>query len=219
MAISIAQNRDCMEAMKEFPDKFFDLAIVDPPYGIGESGANNHSRCNKAISKNYKAYFGNDATPPDRNYFIELKRVCTYQIIWGANHFIENIPFANSHCWVIWDKQNGATDFADCELAYTNFNNAARKFTFRWQGMLQGDMGKKETRIHPNQKPVQLYNWLLKNYAKPGFKILDTHLGSGSSRIAAHNLGFDFWGYEIDKEYFDAQENRFNPLSNNLFNL
>jgi site-specific DNA-methyltransferase (adenine-specific) len=156
--------------------------------------------------------------PPE--YFIELKRVSKNQIIFGANHFIENIPNANSSCWIVWDKANGETVQSDCELAWCSFKTAVRKVTYKWNGMLQGDMKNKEKRIHPTQKPIRLYEWLLKNYAKPGDKILDTHLGSGSSRIAAHNLGFDFWGYEIDEEYYNDQEQRFNKgFNTTLFDL
>lgn len=129
------------------------------------------------------------------------------QIIFGANHFISRIPF-DSPCWVVWDKENGATDFADCELAWTSFKSAVRIFRFRWQGMLQGDMKHREARIHPNQKPVRLYEWLLREYAKPGDRILDTHAGSASSLIACHNLGFDFLGFEIDKVYFERARQR-----------
>lgn len=206
--MNIAYNMDCMEGMKQFPDKYFDLAVVDPPYGIGESGSKNHTRSKLAKSKNYKAFSGNDKEPPDSAYFNELFRVSKSQIIWGANHFISKIPF-DSSCWIVWDKMNGENDFADCELAWTSFNSAVRKFEFRWAGMLQQNMKDKEFRIHPTQKPVSLYQWIFKKYAKPGFKILDTHLGSGSSRIAAYDAGLDFVGYEIDKDYFDKQEQRF----------
>lgn len=205
---NIAYNIDCMEYLKTVPDKYFDLAIVDPPYGIGESGASNHTRGKLAKAKNYKPFSGNDKEPPKQEYFKELLRVSKNQIIWGANHFISRMPI-DSHCWIVWDKQNGGSDFADCELAWASFNTAVRKFAFRWNGMLQGNMANKETRIHPTQKPVALYEWLLTNYAKEGDRILDTHLGSGSSRIAAYNLGFDFVGCEIDKVYFDKQEERF----------
>ena len=208
MSESIALNIDCMEYMATLPDKAFDLAIVDPPYGIGESGASNHTRSKLAKAKNYKPFSGNDKEPPKQEYFKELFRVSKNQIIWGANHFMSRMPI-DSHCWIVWDKQNGENDFADCELAWASFNTAVRKFAFRWSGMLQGNMANKETRIHPTQKPVELYEWLLTNYAKEGDRILDTHLGSGSSRIAAYNLGFDFVGCEIDKEYFDKQEERF----------
>ena len=206
--MNVAYNMDCMEGMKQFPDKYFDLAVVDPPYGIGESGSKNNTRSKLAKSKNYKAFSGNDKEPPDSAYFNELFRVSKSQIIWGANHFISKIPF-DSSCWIVWDKMNGENDFADCELEWTSFKTAVRKFEFRWQGMLQHDMKNKEERIHPTQKPIALYSWILKNYAKPGFKILDTHLGSGSSRIAAYDAGLDFVGYEICKEYFDKQEQRF----------
>jgi len=197
-------NANCMELMAQYPDGYFELAIIDPPYGIGENGNTNKSRGKLAIAKNYKSFAGNDLKAPETDYFVELKRVSKNQIIWGANHFIKNIPNANSSCWVVWDKLNGATDFADSELAYTSFKTAVRNFTFQWQGMLQGDMKNKEQRIHPTQKPVKLYEWLLTNYAKQGDKILDTHLGSMSSVIACHNLGFEIVGSELDADYFEA---------------
>lgn len=205
---SITVNQDCLEAMKATPDDFYSLAICDPPYGIGESGDKNHTRGLLAVSKNYKAFSGNDIEPPSLEYFTELRRISRNQIIWGANHFIERIG-TNSPCWIVWDKDNGMTDFADCELAWTSFRTAVRRFKFKWQGMLQGNMANKEERIHPTQKPVALYKWLLQNYAKQGDTILDTHLGSGSSRIAAYDLGFDFTGYELDCEYWSAAEERF----------
>lgn len=135
-------------------------------------------------------------------YFQELFRVSKNQIIWGANHFISRIPY-DSPCWIVWDKQNGENDFADCELALTSFKSAVRIFRFRWAGMLQGNMKNKEIRIHPTQKPVALYSWLLRNYAKTGYKILDTHLGSGSIAIACHDFGYELTGIELDKDYFD----------------
>lgn len=171
-------------------------------------GGKNHSRSKLAIAKDYKDFFGGDVVAPDKTYFDELLRVSKNQIIWGANHFISKIPY-DAHCWLVWNKLNGDTDFADCELAWTSFNNAVRMFTFRWAGMLQGNMKNKEERIHPTQKPVALYEWIYKLFAKAGDKILDTHLGSGSSRIAAYNAGLDFTGIEIDKYYFDKQEERF----------
>jgi len=205
-------NRDCVEAMKEYPDNYFDLAVVDPPYGIGESGKSNKSRGKLAIAKDYKAFAGNDLKAPDLDYFTELKRISKNQIIWGANHFIENIPKASSPCWIVWDKVNGATDFADSELAYTSFKTAVRNFNFQWQGMLQGNMKHKELRIHPTQKPIALYEWIFNNYAKPNDKILDTHLGSQSSRIAAYKAGLDFTGFELDKEYFEQGNKRFSEF-------
>ena len=207
MPEQIALNIDCMEFMKTLPDKAFELAIVAPPYGIGESGDKNYTRSKLATATNYKAFSGNDKEPPSKEYFMELQRISKNQIIWGANHFISRMPI-DSSCWIVWDKQNGENDFADCELAWTSFKTAVRKFEFRWAGMLQGNMKNKEYRIHPTQKPVALYTWLLKSYAKPGDRILDTHLGSGSSRIAAYEMGFDFVGCEIDKDYFEAQEKR-----------
>tara|TARA_R100000388_G_scaffold58187_1_gene42925 strand:- start:33 stop:677 length:645 start_codon:yes stop_codon:yes gene_type:complete len=200
-------NQDCMEAMKEMSDNQFDLAIVDPPYGIGEDGKKNHSRGGKAKPTLYTPKNW-DSKAPDKDFFIQVKRVSKNQIIFGANHFIENIPNANSPCWIVWDKLNGNNDFADCELAYTSFKTSVRKYNFRWAGMLQGDMKNKEIRIHPTQKPVKLYEWLLMKYAKEGDTILDTHLGSGSIAIACHNLGFELTGYEIDKEYFEAAKKR-----------
>ena len=132
------------------------------------------------------------------------------QIIWGANHFIERIPNANSSCWIVWDKDNGESDFADCELAYCSFKTSVRKVKIRWNGLLQQDMKNKETRIHPTQKPVALYKWILNKYAKQGDKILDTHLGSGSIAIACHDLEYDLTACELDKEYYDAAIKRIN---------
>src|SRR5690554_179071 len=130
---------DCMEGMKQYPDNHFDLAVVDPPYGIGEDGAKNHSRSKLTKSTEYTTKNW-DSSPPDKQYFLELIRVSKHQIIFGANHFIQNIPDSNSSCWIVWDKDNGETDFADCELAWTNFDKAVRRFKWRWHGMLQQDM-------------------------------------------------------------------------------
>jgi site-specific DNA-methyltransferase (adenine-specific) len=196
-----------MEGMARYPDKYFNLAIVDPPYGIGEDGGDK-KRGTKSIKTPIYNKKNWDSEPPKIEYFSELIRVSKNQIIWGANHFINNIPY-NSSCWIVWDKDNTG-DFADAELAYTSFKSAVRIFKFRWNGMLQQNMKDKEQRIHPTQKPVALYKWLLQNYAKQGDKILDTHLGSGSSRIAAYEMGFDFTAFELDKEYFEAQEKRYN---------
>jgi site-specific DNA-methyltransferase (adenine-specific) len=208
-------NIDCMEYMTTLEDDAFDLAIVDPPYGIGENGDRNASRGKMAVAKDYKSFAGGDTNPPDKAYFIELRRVSKNQIIWGANHFMQNIGLGSS-CWVVCDKMTGESDFADCELAYTSFKTAVRKFQFRWSGMLQGDMKNKEMRIHPTQKPVKLYQWLLDNYAKPGQRILDTHLGSGSSAIAAHYFGVDFVGCELDQDYYEAACDRFDNETKQL---
>jgi site-specific DNA-methyltransferase (adenine-specific) len=207
-------NCDCMELMARYPDKYFDLAVVDPPYGIGEDGASNHSRGNIAKPTLYTPKNW-DNEPPAIEYFNELIRVSKNQIVWGANHFIERIN-KNSSCWIVWDKENGANDFADCELAWTSFSTAVRRFKFRWAGMLQGDMKNKEVRFHPTQKPVALYDWIFNNYASEGQKILDTHLGSGSSRIAARKNKLNFTACEIDKEYFDKQEQRYQTFISQL---
>lgn len=200
-------NMDCMEGMKEFPDKYFELAIVDPPYGIGESGKKNHTRSKLAKAKDYKPFHGDDLKPPTEEYFNELFRVSKNQIIWGANHMMHIIA-KKSPCWIVWDKNNGDNDFADCELAWTSFDTAVRQFTYTWAGMLQENMKNKEFRIHPTQKPVALYHWLLNNYAKQGDKILDTHVGSASSLIACHDLGFDYIGFELDKDYYEQATKR-----------
>jgi len=199
-------NIDCMIGMKEYPDNYFDLAVVDPFYGIKEDGhRENQTRSKLAQSKKYHSALW-DQDPPDKKYFIELNRVSINQIIFGANHFGYMPP---SPCWLVWNKKNGVNHFADSELAWTSFKTAVRAFDFVWQGMLQGDMKNKEHRIHPTQKPVKLYEWIFKNYAEEGQKILDTHLGSGSSRIAAYNYKMNFTGYEIDKDYFEAAEKRY----------
>jgi site-specific DNA-methyltransferase (adenine-specific) len=221
LEINKLYNMDCMDGMKEFPDKFFDLGIIDPPYGIGESGDKNGSRGKLAVAKDYKAFHGGDKEPPKPEYFKELIRVTKHQVIFGANHFIERIPNANSPCWIVWNKLNGKTDFADHEMAWTNFSTAATMFTFRWQGMLQGDMKNKEDRIHPTQKPIALYTWILNNYAKKGYKILDTHVGSASSLVACHKLGYEYVGMEIDEHYYKAGSDRLNEAKaqGNIFEI
>ncbi len=190
---------DCMDVMGGYPDKHFDLAIVDPPYGIGEDGKKNHSRDKLATAQRYIPKSWDKSAPP-QEYFDEVRRVSRNQIIWGGNYF--SLP--PSPCWVVWDKLNGESDFADCELAWTSFSTAVRRFTFRWAGMLQGNMGDKEKRIHPTQKPVALYNWLLAKYAKAGQLILDTHMGSGSIAIACHYAKCPLVACEIDEDYFNA---------------
>jgi len=197
-------NMDCMEYMKELPDKAFDLAIVDPPYGIKrDNGFGGFGGFGKPIAR--KKYKGDwDSSRPDDSYFIELLRVSKQQIIWGGNFFTDQIPQANH--WIFWDKQNTMPTFGDGELAWTSFDrNSVKRHILQYNGLL----GKELERIHPTQKPVKLYEWLLTNYAKPGQRILDTHLGSGSSAIAAHNLGFDFVGMELDKDYYEAAVKRF----------
>ena len=182
-------NEDNMELMARYEDNHFDLAIVDPPYGLGSSVVNSGGRFKKYENKN-----GNwDKEIPKDEYFKELQRISKNQIIWGGNYF----NLKPTKCFIIWDKkQPQGISFAMCEFAWTSFNKVAQIFTTRTQGQ--------EQRFHPTQKPVKLYEWLLMNYAKEGDKILDTHLGSGSIAIACHNLGFDLTACELDKEYFDA---------------
>ena len=192
-------NQDCMEAMKEMSDNQFDLAIVDPPYGI----AGNPSRHkgsgklkNRFLNKNADKFAEWDKAP-NQSYFDELFRVSKNQIIWGGNYFL--LPATRG--FVIWDKQQPFPNFSACEYAYLSFQVPSKIY-------VQAVTRTKEKKIHPTQKPVKLYEWLLLNYAKEGDTILDTHLGSGSIAIACHNLGFELTGYEIDKEYFEAAKKR-----------
>lgn len=205
------RNMDCLEYMRNCKDNEFDLAIVDVPYGISvdEWMANDsNTQRGKSATKRGEYVDKNwDKTPPTDEYFTQLFRISKNQIIWGANHFIEKIN-RNSSCWLVWDKVNGDNGYADCELAWTSFKSAVRKVKYRWHGMLQADMKNKEVRIHPTQKPMKLYAWILDTYAKKGQRILDTHLGSASSAIAAHYFDCDFVGLEIDKEYFDKAMKR-----------
>jgi site-specific DNA-methyltransferase (adenine-specific) len=191
-------NMDCMEALRQTPDKYYDLAIVDPPYGIGRDGSVRTT--SKHGGRKAHKFKGWDKEIPNEEYFNQLFRVSKNQIIWGANYFTTFLP--PSMGWIFWDKGQRICN-SDGELAYTSFKSALRVVTInRVELLLEGT-------THPTQKPIKLYKWLLSNYAKVGDKILDTHLGSGSSRIAAYDLGFDFTGFELDKDYFDAQEKRF----------
>jgi len=208
-------NKDCMEVMKDMSDNQFDLAIVDPPYGIGADVAQNKAAENrkKAKGKNksgrgWKEYKKTnwDNAIPTNEFFIELLRVSKRQIIWGGNYFSYLWQFSNS--FIIWNKQQREFSLADGELAwYSKTNKAMRIFDFSRGGALANNKNN-GGRLHPTQKPVKLYEWLLMKYAKEGDTILDTHLGSGSIGIACHNLGFDLTGYEIDKEYFEAANKR-----------
>jgi site-specific DNA-methyltransferase (adenine-specific) len=184
--------------MKKQPDKSFDLACVDPPYGIGMD-ANRASQEGRYGYKKYKKTDW-DKTSPQAEYFVELRRISKNQIIWGANHFIDKIAIG-SPCWLVWDKDNGKNDNADCELAWTSFKTAVRKFKKHIASTFSN-------RIHPTQKPVKLYQWIFDNYAEKGQRIFDSHLGSASSAIAAHYAGLDFVGCELDKDYFEAAKDR-----------
>jgi len=206
------RNMDCMDLMKEYPDNHFELAIVDPPYfeGPNKPGFYRNGEYSSTLVPAGKYGELKHWKVPDKDYFKEIKRVSQEQIVWGANHFSNKFDAASS-CWIVWDKQNGSSSFADAELAATSFETAVRIFRYRWNGMIQGDFGNKklnEKRIHPTQKPVKLYRWLLQNYAKEGDKILDTHLGSGSIAIACHYLGFDLTGSELDVDYYAAMMER-----------
>ena len=200
MSIEIL-NCDCMEYMATQPDGAFDLAIVDPPYGIDITKMNMGSRKNVKPDKT-KSW---DSCVPNADYFAELKRVSTNQIIWGGNYF--DLP--PSRCWIVWDKGESmyGRDFAEGEMAWTSFDKVLRFFK---KSPNQLD------RFHPTQKPIKLYQWLLTNYAKPGQRILDTHLGSGSSAIAAHYFGCDFVGCELDPDYYKAAKDRFDRETSQL---
>lgn len=206
---------DCMDFMAQFPDKFFELAIVDPPYGIGRDegfgGFGGFGGSGKPIArKRYKAW-GDDSIP-EKEYFDRLRSVSYNQIIWGGQFFTEHLP-TGKH-WLFWDKLNTMPTFGDGELAFTSFNRASvKRFTYQYNGLLSGEKCK---RIHATQKPIALYKWLLKNYANPGDKILDTHMGSQSSRIACWDMGFDFWGSEIDADYFRDGCKRFEQFKAQL---
>lgn len=214
--MNFAYNMDCLSAMQQMPDKYFDLAVVDPPYFSGPERRNFYG-CQVSPIGVQRMYKQSEVWQvPDERYFDELRRVSKQQIIWGVNYF--NHSFSPGR--VVWDKCNGASSFSDCEIAYCSLHDSVRLYRYMWNGMcqgksitegyiMQGDKSKNEKRIHPTQKPVALYAWLYQQYAKPEDKILDTHLGSGSSRIAAWKLGLDFVGFEIDKYYFDLQEQRF----------
>jgi site-specific DNA-methyltransferase (adenine-specific) len=194
-------NCDNMEFMKGLPDNYYDLAIVDPPYGIGEGSEKIHSRHKSQLKYTAKNW---DNNTPNKYYFAELFRVSKNQIIWGANHFIESIN-KNSSCWLFWDK-DGYGDFADGELAWASFKTAVRKYKFTWNGFRKQ---MPQERIHPTEKPYNLYKWILENYAKQGDKILDTHGGSMSIAVACWDYGFDLDLCELDKEYFDKGVERF----------
>jgi site-specific DNA-methyltransferase (adenine-specific) len=200
MGLLDLHNMDCMELMAQYPDKHFELAIVDPPYqNIDAIGLIDNKRKDKQATKrtNYKLF---ENIAPTDLYYIELERVSKNQIIWGGNYL--------GLCGgaIVWQK-NG-TAFGEAELAICSTHKSVKVFEYTWNGMIQGNMKNKEVRIHPTQKPVALYKWILQNYAKKGDKILDTHLGSGSIAIACHQMGFDLTGSELDKDYFDAMMKR-----------
>jgi len=203
MIISDIKMMDCIEGMKQYPDKFFDLAIVDPEFGI------NIGKSARLVTDKGWTAKSWDEKPITPQYFTELFRVSKNQIIWGGNYY--ELPVCK-HC-IIWDKkQPEKMSFGMFDYAWTSFEGANKAFRLSVQD--------EKDKIHPTQKPIKLYEWLLKNYAKQGDKILDTHLGSGSSRIAAYKMGFDLWGFEIDEDYYKAQEKRFKKaIAMPLFDL
>lgn len=232
-------NMDCMEGMKQFPDGYFDLAICDPPYGInlghktgktvkivgggkrmfgGNSRASVWGKHKSSCESKFYHPFDDSATP-DGRYFDELFRVSKAQIIWGGNFLGDYLGRAT--CMIVWDKARRNMDQADCEIAWTSLKGQSRVFNFKWNGMLQEDMKHKEKRIHPAQKPVALYKWILEKWGKPGNIILDTHVGSASSLIACEKAGYQYVGFEIDEVYYQmAKERMNNELAQiTLFNL
>ena len=205
-------NDDCLNVMKQIPDKYFDLCLTDPPYGINVSKLVYNVKPNEKRGKNSKALSGNykkaewDMMPPSIEYFNEIKRISKNQIIFGGNYFAEWL--GNSSCWLFWDKLNGTNDFADGELAWTSFKSAVRKYEFLWNGMLQQNMKNKEKRIHPTQKPVGLFSMILRDYSKEGDKIFDPFSGSGTTAIACHRGKRQFLCVEKDEVYFQKSVER-----------
>ena len=191
-------NDDCMNVMKDYEDNHFDLAIVDPPYGLEKKSMQGSGKLKHRILNTSDTSWD---IAPKKEYFDELFRISKNQIIWGGNYFLDHL--SNSRCFLIWDKKQFMPTFSACEMAWTSFYKPAKIFTSR------GDLGK----IHPTQKPVKLYEWILKNYAKKGQKILDTHLGSGSIAVACHYYGVDLLGIEIDKEYYEEAKKRIDQLT------
>jgi site-specific DNA-methyltransferase (adenine-specific) len=195
-------NEDNMKLMARYPNNYFDLAIVDPPYGININVSMGRRKGDK--KSNYHKFSGKDSSIPNKEYFNELKRVCKNQIIWGGNYMTEYLT--PSSCWLLWDKRfSEDVTFAQFEMAWTSFNSSAKKYDKHPSQL---------NRIHPTQKPVALYKWILDKYAKQGDKILDTHLGSGSIAIACHDYGFELTACELDKEYFDKSIERIKNHTN-----
>lgn len=215
--MNIVYNADCLPAMKEYPDQYFDLAVVDPPYFSGPErrayygssvSTTNISRKYYPVTEHWQV--------PTAEYFDELKRISKKYIVWGCNYY----DYVFDPGRIVWDKCNGNSTFSDCEIAATNCHDSVRLFRYMWNGMMQGknmyeghimrgNKAENEKRIHTTQKPLDLYRWIFTKYAQKGDRILDTHVGSGTSRRAAFEFGLDFVGYEIEKVYFDLQEQAF----------
>ena len=205
---NIVHLTDCMEFMKGLPDNAYDLAIVDPPYGIGVKGANPIPNKSGDLCHEYDHSKEWDNSIPSPEYFVGLRRISVNQIIWGGNYFLDYLGYCKAP--IIWDKENWGSMYADGELAWTSggLPRNLKIFRHQWWGAVKASE-RGATKYHPTQKPIALYKWLLQNYAKPGQTIFDSHVGSGSIRIACHNLGFDFEGCEIDADYYAAQEARY----------
>lgn len=209
MTISETYNMDCMEYMKQFPDNYFDLAIVDPPYGLGIDGQKlNNTNKNPKHNRKAHDFKGWDNEIPNEEYFKELFRVSKNQIIWGGNYFTEYLK--PTKAWIFWYKGQNDLTMSDGEMAWTSFSKVTRQVTISRAELI------KQNTFHPTEKPFKLYKWLLSNYAKQGDKILDTHLGSQSSRIAAYDMGFDFYGTELDTDYFNDGNKRFEQFKSQL---
>jgi site-specific DNA-methyltransferase (adenine-specific) len=191
-----------MEFMADVPDNYYELAIVDPPYGIGVDGQKEQFCKNPKHNRKLHVQKDWDSSIPQGKYFNELHRISRKQIIWGANYFVKYLNEGHKG-WLFWYKAQEGLTMSDGEIAYSSFDVPTRIIILNRVELL------KENTIHPTQKPIKLYKWLLKNYAKPGDKIFDSHVGSGSIRIACHDLGFDFEGCEIDEDYWKAQEERY----------
>jgi len=192
---------DCLEVMRQLPDKCVDLVLTDPPYGIGEARKKNESRGKLAVAKSYPIESWDDVTP-DKEVFDEIIRVSKNQIIFGGNYFSDKLPA--SSCWIVWDKDNAGNDFADCELAWTSFTSAVRKFKYRWNGMLQENMACKEIRFHRNQKPVALFEWCLEKYSKEGDTVLDCYAGSGTLAVACLRTKRNYILIEKEPKYVET---------------
>ncbi len=214
-------NGDCLEEMKKMPDKSIDLVLTDPPYGIniivdGKVGGQD-GKTKKAKLGNYDKHNNEwDKEKPKREYFDEIFRISKNQIIFGANHFIESMPI-NSSCWLVWDKGNEKSPFADCELAWTSFSLAVRKIKYTWNGMIQGNMKEKEKRCHPTQKPQPVMRWVLDNYSIVSDLILDPFMGSGTTGCACRERGNKFIGIEIDKGYYEIAKKRIANTQESMF--
>lgn len=207
---------DSLTIMKGYADKQFDLVLCDPPYGIGKSKYR-RPKTRYGNAKAHNKFYDEewDSQTPSKEYFDEILRVSKNQIIFGGNYFSDKLP--PSSCWIVWDKDNGMNDFADCELAWTSFSSAVRQFTFRWQGMLQGDMKNKEQRYHPTQKPVALMKWCLEKYSKEGDSVLDVFMGSGPTLIAAKMLNRPVVGIDISPKYVKIVQERLAATTTQLF--